>query len=75
MQEALKRSLAAFLNHFTKPEEQQVLLLISDRNSTNRDPQPYAWELQQANVNIAVVYLTADQAEPHQQLYNREAVG
>jgi hypothetical protein len=69
--DALTRSLTAFLS--TPSDDDRVLLLISDGNSTDGDPLSCARDLQREKVTIATVYLTDDRTVPRRGLYDQPA--
>jgi hypothetical protein len=73
MRDALRQSLAAFCEY--PNAQQRVLVLVSDGNWTDADPLPLARKLQQANVTVAVVYITSNRALPRRRLYDRAAQG
>ena len=58
MRDALHQSLAVF--HKYPSAKQRTLLLVSDGNSTDGNPQPVADDLKQKQVTIVTVYLTGD---------------
>ncbi|KAI3531966.1 hypothetical protein CABS03_10654 [Colletotrichum abscissum] len=73
MQHALGFSLEIFKRH---PEiKDRVLIVISDGFSTDGDLMPVARSLQQANVSIASIYLTSNQAAAERFLHYQPAKG
>ena len=73
MRDALQRSLVAFRKYPTA--KQRGLVLVSDGESTDGDPFLPAFELQQANVTVATVYLTDDESALCRRVYDRALQG
>ncbi|MFD0353533.1 CHAT domain-containing protein [Streptomyces sp. NPDC127110] len=61
----IKDRFAREISRLTGPEKSAVLLLISDGESTDGDPRPFAEEMKEMGVTIVACYLTAsDVASP-----------
>lgn len=73
MWEALSQSLEVFLEHSST--EYQVLVLVSDGESTDGDPLPIASQLKAEKVTIATLYLTDDSNIPRRSLLDQRVGG